>query len=70
MSNADAIYEQFRYRQPTAEKSAKHQEARALIIELATDLDPLIPAGREKALVWTKLEEALFWINAAIARQD
>lgn len=28
-----------------------------------------VPNGREKALALTKLEECMFWTNAAIARQ-
>jgi hypothetical protein len=33
------------------------------------DLLDLLPPGREKALVLTNLEQAMFWANAAIARQ-
>jgi hypothetical protein len=47
-----------------------HQEARTLAYEMMTNGADLIPAraGREKALFLTKVEEALFWLNAGIAR--
>lgn len=32
-------------------------------------VDSLCPGGREKALALTKLEEALMWANASIARE-
>lgn len=47
-----------------------HAIVRRLIGELAGDLDNLLPEGREKALVMTHLEEAMFWGNAAIARSQ
>jgi|10_taG_2_1085330.scaffolds.fasta_scaffold00071_6 hypothetical protein len=37
------------------------------MVELGDKVDEL-PPGREKALVLTKLEEAMMWIRMAIAR--
>lgn len=46
-----------------------HEEVRALIKGVAARLGEFVPSGcREHSLVFTKLEEALFWANAAIAR--
>lgn len=41
---------------------------RAKALELATFLDAVAPDGREKSLAITHIEEAVFWTNAAIAR--
>ena len=35
---------------------------------LATDVMSMVPDGRERALALTKIEEAMFWANAGIAR--
>jgi hypothetical protein len=43
---------------------------RMRIKDLAEDLEAFVPDGREKALVMTHLEEAMFWANAGIARED
>lgn len=36
--------------------------------ELAYFIDERVPAGREKSLALTHLEEVVFWANAGIAR--
>lgn len=46
---------------------AQIEESRRRFAEFATWLETL-PAGREAACAKTKLEEASFWANAAIAR--
>lgn len=45
-----------------------HEGVRSLCGELANYLQAMLPDGREKALAMTKLEETMFWSNAAIAR--
>ena len=63
--------DRFKHHPPKDDKRAKdHEWARAALQRVAVDLDVGLPPGREKALAMTKLEEALFWANAAIARQD
>lgn len=37
---------------------------------LALKIDSLCPEGREKSLALTKLEEVLFWADAAITRNS
>lgn len=37
-------------------------------LSVAQFIDEEVPEGREKSLALTKLEEAVFWANASIAR--
>lgn len=53
---------------PTQERAMQHELVRGICLSAAGDFDALLPGGREKALAMTKLEEAMFWANAALAR--
>jgi hypothetical protein len=67
--NTDAIWNNFRYHAPPPGRVGQHEHARQLLRDVALELDEFMPDGREKSIVLTKLEEALFWANAGIARQ-
>jgi len=54
----------------TEEKRNEHTSVRATIERAALFLDQHLPVGREKSLAITKLEEAMFWGNAAVARDN
>lgn len=64
------INNRFDYHAPTPEKVELHEGLRASVKDLALSIDERLPAGREKSLALTHLEEALFWGNAAIARAN
>lgn len=59
----------FSYHAPNAERRQIHEYIRAELLTVAQYFEKKLPEGREKALALTKLEEAMFWSNAAIARQ-
>lgn len=45
-----------------------HEMVRENLKEEAVWMNEVLPEGREKSLAVTKLEEAMMWANAAIAR--
>jgi hypothetical protein len=63
------IDNRFTYHPPTDPAvRERHEQARACARTAAEFLVDLLPPGRETSLAITKLEEVLFWANAAIAR--
>lgn len=53
----------------TEERKQTHQLIREMILDAMSDVQTHVPPGRERSLAITKLEEAMFWANAGIARQ-
>jgi len=67
--NADDIAHRFAFHAATTdEKRDAHTSIRQLHRQLADEINERLPEGREKSLVITKLEESMFWANAALAR--
>jgi hypothetical protein len=53
----------------TDEKRDAHTSVRQECRRLADHINETCPDGREKSLAVTAIEEAMFWGNAALARQ-
>lgn len=67
----DELDNRFAYHPPkTPEVIRAHERIRAYVGQMATEFNESLPDGREKATALTKLEEAMFWANAAIARNN
>lgn len=59
----------FGYHKPTSQNIVDfHQGIRVACHELALIVEEHVPESREKSLAMTKIEEAMFWANAGIAR--
>lgn len=65
------IENRFSYHPPRDEVTKEdHEFVRTVLMRAAHHLDHRIPDdSREKSLAITKLEEAMMWANAAIARR-
>lgn len=67
----ESIESMFSYHQPsTPDRVAQHNNVRSAFLAFAAQLDALLPPGTEHTVVLHKLQEAMFWSNAAVARQD
>jgi len=64
------IENNFRYHAPKPGQPEKYTAIREKAKELAYLIDELAPKSREQSLAYTKLEEAVMWANAAIARNE
>ena len=69
MTTAD-IENRFTYHAPKPGQPEKYQRLREHAKELAMLFNDECPESREKSLAITKLEEAVMWANAAIARHE
>lgn len=71
IKGTDDIENRFAYHPPKNEETKnEHQLVRDQLKTLAHYWNGNLPEGREKSLAITKLEEAMFWANAAIARNN
>lgn len=64
----EQIENNFKYHTPKEGQPEKYDSLRNKAKELAYLIDELCPNSREKSLAVTKLEEAIMWANASVAR--
>jgi hypothetical protein len=60
----------YTYHAPHTDQTARHEILRAMAKDLARKIIQFTPSSREQSLALTKLEEAIFWANASIARNE
>lgn len=68
MEKNQQIENNFTYHSPKGDQPAKYEVIRSNARDLAYFIDSVCPDSREKSLAMTKLEEAVMWANASIAR--
>jgi hypothetical protein len=64
------IEKRFTYHAPKEGQPQKYKEIRGIAKDFACMIANYCPDSREKSLAMTKLEEAVMWANAAIARNE
>lgn len=60
----------FTYHPPVASQPERYARVRSTAFALAHLLNIMCPPSRELSIAQTKLEEAVMWANAAIARNE
>jgi hypothetical protein len=66
----DDLQNRFTYHTPKNDQPLRYQRLRDQAKHLAEVILDLTPPSREQSLALTKLEEAIFWANAGIARRE
>lgn len=56
------------YHPPNEERRILHEDVRTYFFDMMHRMNGLLPDSREKSIVFTELETAMFWANASIAR--
>lgn len=69
MTNKD-IEKNFTYHAPKEDQPVRYETIRNKAKMLAAYINEFCPDSREKSLAMTKLEEAVMWANASIARNE
>ena len=64
------LVNRFTYHSPKEDQVERYQVLREAGKSVALTITDLVPNSREKALALTKLEEAIMWANAGIARNE
>lgn len=64
------IENDFTYHAPHGDQVARYGENRSRAKDFALFIAENTPVSREQSLALTALEEAVFWLNASIARNE
>lgn len=66
----EELLKRFTYHPPKGDQPARYTTLRETAKDFAQWILSCCPESRERALALTKLEEAVMWANAAIARNE
>lgn len=66
----EQIENNFKYHAPKGNQQERYVALRDKAKECALLIDEMCPDSREKSLAITKIEEAIMWANASIARNE
>ena len=66
----DELENRFSYHAPKADQPQRYETIRYKAKILAAYINEYCPDSREKSLALTKIEEAVMWANASIARNE
>lgn len=66
----EEIVNRFTYHASKDDQPKRYEEIRRIALTLATVVYSSCPESRERSLALTKIEEAVMWANAAIARNE
>lgn len=66
----DELATRFTYHSPKPTQPERYNTLRGMAKVLAEEIVSSTPESREQSLAITKLEEAVMWANAAIARRE
>lgn len=69
VTTAEDLKHRFEHHPPGADKIIRHGTIRRTLQAAAVEVADLTQPSREQSLAFTHLEEAMFWANAAIARE-
>lgn len=68
--NHEELENRYTYHAPKEEQLERYKRIRYKAKMLAAYINEKCPESREKSLALTKIEEAVMWANAAIARNE
>ena len=66
----EELANRFTYHAPREDQVERYEEIRAKAMLFALEVYGSCPESRERSLALTKIEEAVMWANAAIARNE
>ena len=70
MAQNNDLQNRFTYHPPKDDQIFRYQQIREMGLQMASLIDREVPSSREQSLALTKIEEAVMWANAGIARNE